>query len=162
MKGASGAIRAPFSFARQRDSLLAKRESAMEFGMHATKLVVADLAAVERFYLALGMKVASRNVGGDGEVRQEQVWLSATGDMTAHILILSRFPDLPAPSPPAYPGEVWLCFQVPDVEAAIATVWTAGGRCLRAGEDIPDHGVRAAVIADPEGHHIEIVGPIAA
>lgn len=134
----------------------------MEFGMHATKLVVADLALAERFYLALGMKVASRNVGGGGEVRQEQTWLSATGDMGSHVLILSRFPDLPAPPRPTYPGEVWLCFQVPDVERAIATAEAQGGRCLRAGEDIPDHGVRAAVIVDPEGHHIEIVGPIAA
>ena len=25
----------------------------------------------------------------------------------------------------------------------------------------PEHGVRAAVIADPEGHHIELVGPMA-
>ena len=29
-----------------------------------------------------------------------------------------------------------------------------------AGEDRPEHSVRAAVIADPEGHYIELVGPM--
>ena len=31
---------------------------------------------------------------------------------------------------------------------------------LREGEDRPEHAVRAAVVADPEGHIIEIVGPM--
>jgi predicted enzyme related to lactoylglutathione lyase len=42
------------------------------------------------------------------------------------------------------------------VEAALA----AGGALFRAGEDRPEHGVRAAVISDNEGHHIELVGPM--
>lgn len=128
--------------------------------MHATKLVVADVEAAERFYLALGLKLASRNLGGEAEVRQQQSWLSATGDMTAHVLILSRFLELPAPPRPAYPGEVWLCFQVPDVDAAVAAAIGAGGSLFRAGEDRPEHAVRAAVIRDNEGHHIELVGPM--
>ncbi|MDR2856973.1 MAG: VOC family protein [Novosphingobium sp.] len=132
----------------------------MDFAMHATKLAVADVGAAERFYTALGMKVAARNLGGEAEVRQEQTWLSATGDTGSHILILSRFLELPAPPRPAYPGEVWLCFQVPDVDAAVAAAMAAGGALLRAGEDRPEHAVRAAVISDNEGHHIELVGPM--
>ncbi len=132
----------------------------MELAMHATKLVVADLDAAERFYLALGLKLASRNLGGEDDVRQDQSWLSVSGDMTSHVLILSRFTQRPAPPPPGYPGEVWLCFQVPDVETTVAAALAAGGSLYRAGEDRPEHSVRAAVIRDNEGHHIELVGPM--
>ena len=132
----------------------------MDFDMHATKLVVGDVPAAERFYLALGMKLVNRNVGGEREVRQEQSWLSRTGDMAAHVLILTRFLELHAPSRPTYPGEIWLCFRVPDVEATIATVEAEGGKVIRPGEDRPEHAVRAAVVCDPEGHLIELVGPM--
>lgn len=132
----------------------------MTIAMHATKLVVADIASCERFYLALGLKVASRNLGGEDEVRQEQCWLSASGDMSSHVLILSRFVELPPPARPTYPGEVWLAFQVADVDAACAAVETAGGAVVRPGQDRPEHAVRAAVVSDPEGHFIELVGPI--
>lgn len=132
----------------------------MTIAMHATKLVVADVGVCERFYLGLGLKVAGRNSGGEDEVRQEQCWLSATGDMNAHVLILSRFVELPKPPGPAYPGEVWLAFQVADVDAACAAVAAAGGAIFRAAEDRPEHAVRAAVVTDPEGHHIELVGPM--
>ncbi|MBW8755116.1 MAG: VOC family protein [Sphingomonadales bacterium] len=133
----------------------------MNLAMHATKLVVGDVDAAERFYVAaLGLKVASRNLGGEDEVRQQQTWLSATGDMSAHILILSRFLELPEAPRAIYPGEVWLCFQVPDVDATVAAAVAAGGALFRAGEDRPEHGVRAAVISDNEGHYIELVGPM--
>ncbi|CAN7557769.1 VOC family protein [Phenylobacterium sp. LjRoot219] len=133
----------------------------MSIATIATKLVVGDLAATERFYRALGLQVVSRNLGGEDEVRQEQCWLSATGDASAHILILSRFVELPPPPAPTYPGEVWLAFNVPDVDAACAAVTAAGGGVHRPGEDRPEHGVRAAVVTDPEGHFIELVGPMA-
>lgn len=132
----------------------------MNFAMHATKLVVRDVEAAERFYCALGLKLVSRNSGGEGDVRQQQSWLSATGDMASHILILTRFLELPLPERPVYPGEIWLCFQVPDVEEIERRVVAEGGRVFRRGEDRPEHGVRAAVVSDPEGHFIEIVGPM--
>ncbi len=132
----------------------------MQFAMHATKLIVRDVGASERFYLALGHKLVNRNQGGEGDVHQEQSWLSATGDMTSHVLILTRFVELPLPDRPSYPGEFWLCFQVPDVDACVAIVEAHGGSCRRAGEDRPEHSVRAAVVCDNEGHMIELVGPI--
>jgi catechol 2,3-dioxygenase-like lactoylglutathione lyase family enzyme len=128
--------------------------------MHATKLVVRDVPAMERFYLALGFKLVSRNLGGEDEVRQEQSWLSTSGDASAHILILSRFVELPPPPAPDYPGEVWLAVRVTDVDATIRIVEAEGGRTIRAGEDRPEHSVRAAVVGDPEGHIIELVGPM--
>ncbi|MGE3691740.1 MAG: VOC family protein [Novosphingobium sp.] len=132
----------------------------MQFAMHATKLVVRDVLAAERFYTALGMKPVSRNVGGEGDVHQEQAWLTHTGAMDSHLLILTRFVELPEPPNATYPGEIWLCFQVPDVEAAIAAVEANGGSCRRPGENRPEHQVRAAVACDMEGHLIELVGPM--
>ena len=132
----------------------------MSIAMTATKLVVRDVEAAERFYRALGLNVVSRNVGGEDEVRQEQCWLSAPGDASAHILILSRFLELPPPRRPDYPGEAWLAFTVSNVDAMLTTVEESGGKILRPGQDIPEHRVRAAVVSDPEGHVIEVVGPM--
>lgn len=132
----------------------------MILGMHATKLVVRDVDAAERFYQAIGLRLVSRNLGGEGDVRQSQAWLSVTGDASSHMLILSQFVEVAAPAPPAYPREVWLAFNVADVDGVIAAVEQAGGSTLRPGEDRPEHGVRAAVVADAEGHIMEIVGPM--
>jgi len=126
---------------------------------HATKLVVADLVAATRFYQGLGLAEISRNLGGDGDVRQDQVWL-ATGEGNAHVLILARFTELPAPARSRYPGEAWLAFRVTDVEQTIAAALTHGGTLVRAGEDIPSHAVRAGLVADPDGHVVELVGPL--
>lgn len=134
----------------------------MSISMSHTKLVVRDVGAAERFYRAMGLKVVSRNVGGEGDVAQEQCWLSASGDASAHILILTRFLELPLPPEPVYPGEVWLVFSVPDVDATCDAVATAGGRIVRPGQDRPEHAVRAAVVSDHEGHLIELVGPLGA
>jgi catechol 2,3-dioxygenase-like lactoylglutathione lyase family enzyme len=134
----------------------------MSISMRSLKLVVRDLEAAERFYRALGFQVVSRNVGGEAEVRQAQTWLSETGDMTACLLILSQFLELPPPPRPVYPGEAWLVFNVSDVQAIEDAVQANGGAIVRAGQDRPEHRVRAAVVADPEGHVIEVVGPMKA
>ena len=132
----------------------------MIVGMHATKLVVRDVAAAERFYENIGLQLVSRNVGGDGEVSQKQSWMSVTGDSASHMLILSQFLEAEAPPLPAYPREFWLAFNVADVDGMIAAIEAGGGSVIRPGEDRPEHGVRAAVVGDLEGHIIEIVGPM--
>ena len=132
----------------------------MIVGFHATKLVVRDVDAAERFYQAIGLKVVNRNVGGTKEVHQKQSWVSVTGDSSAHMLILSQFLEVPTPPRPDYPGEFWLAFNVANVDAICAAVIAGGGSVLRPGEDRPEHSVRAAIVADPEGHIIEIVGPM--
>ena len=88
--------------------------------------------------------------------------MSQTGDMGSFVLILSRFTELPPPPPVVYPGQVWLVFTVPDVDATVAQAEREGGRILRLGQNRPEHKVRAAVVADPEGHPIELVGPMLA
>lgn len=132
----------------------------MGITMNSMKLVVRDLTVTERFYRAMGFKVVSRNSGGEKEVHQTQCWLSSTGDHASVVLILSQFLELPAPAPVVYPGEVWLVFMTSDVDDTISAVRTHGGHVLRAGEDRPEHSVRAAVVSDPEGHIIEVVGPM--
>jgi hypothetical protein len=77
----------------------------MSVSINFTKLVVRDVAVAERFYLAVGLKVVSCNVGGEAEVVQEECWVSATGDLTSHTIILSRFLELPPPPRPIFPGE---------------------------------------------------------
>ena len=114
----------------------------MGIAMQFNKLVVGDVPAAERFYLAMGLKVASRNTGGEGNVRQEQSWLSASGDMTTHVLILTRFLELPPPPRPVYPGEGWLVFNVDDVDAICRAAEANGGSVFRAG----DHGRAYAVL----------------
>jgi len=132
----------------------------MKITMNSMKLIVSDLDVAERFYCAMGFKVASRNVGGEGKVRQAQCWLSETGDREAFMLILSRFLETPPAPPLQYPNEVWLVFMTTDVDATIHAVESNGGGVLRAGQNRPEHGVRAAVVSDPEGHIIEVVGPM--
>ena len=134
----------------------------MSIAMNGVKLVVQDLDVAERFYRAIGFKVVSRNVGGEGNVSQEQCWLSASGDTSANLLILSRFLECPPSSWPVYPGEAWLVFTVSSVDATVRAVEAQGGGILRRGQDRPEHSVRAAVVSDPEGHVIEIVGPMGA
>ena len=92
--------------------------------------------------------------------RQDQAWLAAPEDPAGHMLILSRFTELPPPPRPAYPGEVWLAVKVADIRTAIEAVEAAGGAVLRTPEDRPEHCVRAAVVGDPEGHIIEVVGTL--
>jgi catechol 2,3-dioxygenase-like lactoylglutathione lyase family enzyme len=132
----------------------------MKITMNSMKLIVRDLEASERFYCAMGFKVVSHNVGGEGDVRQAQCWLSETGNRDGFVLILSRFLETPPPPPLQYPNEVWLVFMTSDVDATIRAVENHGGGVLRAGQDRPEHGVRAAVVKDPEGHIIEVVGPM--
>jgi catechol 2,3-dioxygenase-like lactoylglutathione lyase family enzyme len=134
----------------------------MTIALIATKRVVRDLEPAERFYRAIGLKFVSRNVGGEDEVRQEQCWLSASGDTSTHILILTRFLELPPPNRPVYPGEAWLAFTVSNVDEMLTTMQASGGTVLRAAQDRPEHSVRAAVVSDPEGYIIEVVGPMSA
>jgi catechol 2,3-dioxygenase-like lactoylglutathione lyase family enzyme len=132
----------------------------MKITMNSMKLVVRDLESSERFYCAMGFKVVSRNLGGEDEVRQAQCWLSETGNRDSFVLILSRFLETPAAPPMQYPNEVWLVFMTTDVDATIRAVTDNGGGVVRGGQDRPEHGVRAAVVKDPEGHIIELVGPL--
>jgi catechol 2,3-dioxygenase-like lactoylglutathione lyase family enzyme len=139
----------------------------MDIEFSLTKLNVNDLAALERFYVALGFKVVERRLGematgvgvGQGDVAQEQVRLSETGDATSHRLVLSRFINLPEqPTDPRYPGPLWIVLRSPDVEASVAAAIAAGGRVHRPIEKVEDprYPGSAAIVCDPEGNFIEL------
>ena len=102
----------------------------MIVGMQATKVIVRDVEAAERFYQAVGLKLVNRHTGGEKEVRQKQSWLSVTGDSSSHMLILSQFLEVPTPPQSEYPGNFWLAFNVASVDATSEAVVAAGGTVL--------------------------------
>jgi predicted enzyme related to lactoylglutathione lyase len=133
-----------------------------------TKVMVKDPAALEPFYTALGFKVTERRLGdkatGNGmpDVMQYQVRMTTTGDLTAHQLVLARFPNFPEPGQEAYPGPFWLVFNTSDVDESCATVLRNGGRIHREPANVGHPhggGVRAGIVCDPEGNFIELFGP---
>ena len=132
----------------------------MSLAVTATKLVVRDADAAQHFYTSIGLKAVGGNIGGDGDLRQKQCWLSATGDMNTHVVILTQFLERPPPRAITLPGEAWLVLRVEDVDAMSARVQQAGGSVVRAGQDLAEFNTRAAILADPEGHVIELVGPM--
>jgi hypothetical protein len=133
-----------------------------------TKVVVKDPAALQAFYTALGFRVTELRLGakatgiGMDDVTQEQVRMTETGDLSAHQLVLARFPRLPEPTgDPAYPGPFWLVIHTTDVDDSVRTVLREGGRVHRAPANVEHQGtsVRAGVVCDPEGNFIELFGP---
>ncbi len=119
-----------------------------------TKIVVKDIDASERFYRdVLGLKVVARVTAPDSEYAQEECILSVSGGNDANQLLLIRYLTRPTPAP----GEAWTGFAVDDVGAISAAVGRAGGKVLIAPFEVPQHGVKAAVVADPEGHMIELI-----
>lgn len=119
-----------------------------------TKLVVHDLETSERFYCDVFGMVRTKHVRADNhQYALEESILSLRGETGAHNLILTRY--LQRPCPPA--GAVWTGFVVADIEASLAAVCRAGGRVEVPPHRNSDHGVMAAIAADPDGHPIEII-----
>ena len=118
------------------------------------KLVVADLDAAQRFYEAVS------GLSDPGEIKsaiaerpmRELVYYDAAG---RPLLILFSFED----DEPVGKGDMILGFATPDIEGFVARVLANGGSVLE-----PTHvssaaggGVQVAILADPEGHWIEVV-----
>ncbi len=119
-----------------------------------TKLVVRDLENSERFYCAVfGLEPAHRLTADEHEYALEEVVLSPGGQREAHVLILSRY--LTRPCPPT--GAAWTGFVVDDLDAVVATAKNLGGKVAVGIHDNAEHGVRAVLLEDPEGHMIEAV-----
>jgi catechol 2,3-dioxygenase-like lactoylglutathione lyase family enzyme len=136
----------------------------VSIALNFTKLVVRDAEAQERFYTALGLKVVYRRRGEedgvDSDVAQDQRYLCANEDGSGPQIIICEFYKLPPPTPVVYPGQGWLVFTVSDVDGLLAATVANGGRIVKPAENRTEHGVRAAVIADPEGYLTEVVGPM--
>ena len=55
------------------------------------------------------------------------------------------------------PGEAAIGFTVEVIEETITAAEAAGGRVVAPVQTVSDHGIKAAYIADPEGHIIELL-----
>lgn len=120
-----------------------------------TKIIVADLAAMERFYCeALDLSVRTRiAVDKPGYALRETVLV--VGE-SGTLLNLVQYLDRPCPAP----GEAVVGLSVEDIDAVIAAATGAGGSVVTPPVEIPDHQLKVAYIADPEGHLLELLQPL--
>lgn len=122
------------------------------------KLMVSDPETLVRFYGdAFGMVEVARFDGLETEDPHIEVFLkvgSAKGDQQ---LALMHYVNRPAPTP----GEAAIAFMVDDVDTVVAAALAAGGTSIRATETLEEHKFRYAIVADPDGHSIEVMQSVA-
>jgi len=116
------------------------------------KVVVRDSDALKPFYTdAVGLTAGMRIEQGEGGHAFVENFFSAGAGAPQVVLI--SYPNQPAP--PA--GESVIALNVDDVDATLAAMEKAGGRITVPAFDIPDHKLRMAYAADPEGHILELM-----
>lgn len=121
-----------------------------------TKVIVDDLDRPAAFYKSVfGMRELARIQDALTPERPiEEIILSLADDMAGEPpLILFKFLG---EAPPAA-SDVILGFAVPDVDAVVERVKSAGGKVVREPRDQPEHGVRVAFATDCDGRLLEIV-----
>lgn len=118
-----------------------------------TKLVVADLEAMHRFYTAVfGLEELSRVEAAVGDRPiSEIMYLPTSPDGGS--LILFHFEDHEAP----INEETILGFVSEDLDALMASVVEHGGAIVDPAHEMPEHGIRVGFATDPEGHLLELV-----
>jgi predicted enzyme related to lactoylglutathione lyase len=118
-----------------------------------TKIMVADLAAMERFYCgALGLTVQARiSEDRPGHAMHETVLVVGKGGGT--LLNLVQLLDKPC----APPGEAVVGLTVTDIDALISATVDAGGTLVTPVTEVPAHNLKVAYVSDPEGHMLELL-----
>lgn len=123
-------------------------------GFNFTKVAVSDLAAMEQFYCtAFGFVVARRILSGGGDNEHEELVLNvpdAPGQ--TGLLLLTRF----IRRPPPVPGEWVVGLSVSDIDESVAAAVAAGGTVNTPVQDFAQHGLRVALVKDPEGHFVQL------
>ena len=118
-----------------------------------TKLIVGDLDKAAAFYKSVcGLTEQARvedRLGG--RAISEIIFAPAYQGGASFVLL--AYPDTPRPSS----GEVILGFATPDVDAFVDRVLAGGGVVVDPAVSRPEHGVRVAIVKDPEEHLIEVV-----
>ena len=118
------------------------------------KLVVADCEKLARFYEdVFGMKEVRRFDALATEDPHLELFLSTGSKEEDQQIALMHWVNRPAPTP----GEAAIALMVEDVDATVAAALAAGGTSTRAAETLEEHNFRYAMIADPEGHNIEVM-----
>lgn len=119
-----------------------------------TKLMVRDIALLERFYVdVLGLGHLRRIEEGEGDHAFVEVFLSVGQAPGGAQLVLMQYLNKPAP----VPGEALIGLVVDDVDATLAAVQAAGGAVAVPAFTIPEHYLRMAYATDPEGHTLELM-----
>ncbi|MDD3799907.1 MAG: VOC family protein, partial [Novosphingobium sp.] len=122
-----------------------------------TKLNVGDVDRLEKFYCALfGMEVTARVQQGEGEAEMDERILAKPGTRGPQ-LILIAYPNRPLPAP----GETVLGLMVDNLDKSVAQAQELGASVLVPITEVPEHGLRLAFVADPEGHVTELLQPLA-
>jgi catechol 2,3-dioxygenase-like lactoylglutathione lyase family enzyme len=119
------------------------------------KMAVADLEAQERFYTkALGLVRNAYIEHGEGEAHLREAILGVP-NAPAGAAQLSLVQYASKPAPPL--GEVVTVFMSDDVQATVGLALEAGGRVVVPVQELAEHRVKLAFVADPEGHTIEFL-----
>ena len=118
------------------------------------KLVVADLDASRRFYEAVTGVSNPQEITSNlaGRPLRELIYNDANG---RPLLILFSHQD----DQPAGKGDMYLGFATPDINAFVDRALANGGKLLDPVHPSGASGsdVQVGVVADPEGHWIEVV-----
>ena len=118
-----------------------------------TKLVVGDLEKSARFYKSVcGLTEQARiDSAVGGRAMSEILFNPSTAGGATFVLL--AFHDQPQPAS----SETILGFTTTDIAGFVDRVRSTGGTIV---DDIaarPEHGVKVAIVNDPEGHMIEVV-----
>ena len=117
------------------------------------KVVVSDSDALTPFYTqALGLTAAMRIEEGQGDHAFVENFFSIGAGAPPQIVLIS-YRNRPAPAA----GESIVAVMVDDVDETLAAIGRAGGTTTVPACDIPEHKMRMAYAADPEGHSIELM-----
>jgi catechol 2,3-dioxygenase-like lactoylglutathione lyase family enzyme len=118
------------------------------------KLVVADLDASRRFYETVTGVSNPQEISSTlaGRPLRELIYNDANG---RPLLILFSHED----DQPAGRGDMYLGFATPDIDGFVGRALANGGKLLDPAHVSGASGssVQVAVVADPEGHWIEVV-----
>jgi predicted enzyme related to lactoylglutathione lyase len=118
-----------------------------------TKLVVADLAASEAFYVEVfGLDATSRVTSEIGSRGIDEIIFAPTAP-GAGAFILLRYQDTDGPRT----DEVIVGFVVTDADDVLTRAAAAGGTIVRPAKEMSEHRAKVGFVSDPEGHLLEIV-----
>jgi catechol 2,3-dioxygenase-like lactoylglutathione lyase family enzyme len=147
---------------------------AVFLGIDHSAIVVADIARSTEFYLRLpGLSVLSRSLNHGPEQRRldgmsrdvvDVVSLRPALTGTPHVELLGY--RVPAPGQAAAPAPVRdiaaarLVLRVEGLSALVASLRAAGVRFTSPGLVPLGDGGRAALVRDPDGHHLLLVQPL--